>query len=241
MKGYNTVNKHEQLQRSSAEVFSNVSTDASKTNVNNHGYPGNTKNVQVLCPCIFCHNNHYNDECDKYSTVTERKKVLSQQKRCFICLKTGLMLKQCPSLHKIACCHCGKRNSHNRCLCPEKFAAQRAESFVVTGQDHNSDVPVTIDLSTAQSSTQLQQLETNITTDLTQSLLASGEKVMLQTAIVLIQSSDGKLVKARILLDSASQRTFMTNQLAQKLKLSLSHKEHLSVSTFGAQKATIRK
>ena len=67
------------------------STDASKTkfNVNNHGYPGNTRNVQVLHPCIFCHNNHYNDECDKYSTVTERKKVLSQQKRCFICLKTG--------------------------------------------------------------------------------------------------------------------------------------------------------
>ena len=61
---------------------------------------------------------------------------------------------------------------------------------------------------------------------------------MLQTAIVLIQSSDGKLVKARILLDSASQRTFMTNQLAQKLKLPLSQREHLSVSTFGGQKAT---
>ena len=56
VKGYNTVNKHEQLQRSSAEVFSNVSTDASKTNVNNHGYLGNTRNVQVLRPCIFCHN-----------------------------------------------------------------------------------------------------------------------------------------------------------------------------------------
>ena len=57
---------------------------------------------------------------------------------------------------------------------------------------------VYIDLSTAQRSKQLQQLDTNNTTDLTQ---ASGEKVMLQTAIVLIQSSDGKLVKARILLD----------------------------------------
>ena len=66
------------------------------------------------------------------------KEGTSQQKRCFICLKTGHMLKQCPSLHKRAC-YCGKRNSHNRCLCPEKFAAQQAESFVVTGQDHNSD------------------------------------------------------------------------------------------------------
>ena len=111
----------------------------------------------------------------------------------FICLKTGHKLKQSPSLHKRACCYCGKRNSHNRCLCPEKFAAQRAELFVVTGQDHNSDLPISIDLSTAQSSTQMQHLDTNNTTDLTQSLLASEEKVILQTAIVLIQSVDGKL------------------------------------------------
>ena len=55
---------------------------------------------------------------------------------------------------------------------------------------------------------------------LTQSLLASGEKVLLQTAIVSIvsiQGEDGEVVKARLLLDSASQRTFMTNQLAQRL------------------------
>ena len=36
---------------------------------------------------------------------------------------------------------------------------------------------------------------------------------------------------------SASKRTYMTNHMTQKLKLPLSHKEHLSVSTFGAQKA----
>ena len=89
-------------------------------------------------PCIFCHNNHYNDECTEYTTVSERKKVLSQQKRC---LKTGHMLKQCPSLHKRACCYCGKRNSHNQCLCPEKFSTQHAESFIFTGQDCNSDQP----------------------------------------------------------------------------------------------------
>ena len=41
-----------------------------------------------------------------------------------------------------------------------------------------------------------------------------------------------------MLLDSASQRTFMTSKLAQKLKLPLDHKEQLSVSTFDAKKAT---
>jgi len=101
----------------------------------------NTRSVQVMCPCIFCHNNHYNDECTECTTVSERKKILSQQKRCFICLKTGHMLKQCPSLHKKACCYCGKRNNHNQCLCPENFSTQHVESFKVTGQDCNSDQP----------------------------------------------------------------------------------------------------
>ena len=73
----------------------------------------------------------------------------------------------------------------------------------------------------------------------TQTLLASGERVLLQTAIVPIQNSVGNNeIKARVLLDSASQRTFMTNKLAQRLKLPSEHKEYLSVSTFGARKAT---
>jgi len=114
------------------------------------------------------------------------------------------MLKQCPSLHKRACCYCGKRNSHNRCLCPDKFSVQHAESFVVTGQDHNPELPVDADLSSTNSPVQLQQSDTSTATGLTQSLLASGEKVMLQTAVVSIQSFNGKLIKARILLDSAS-------------------------------------
>ena len=50
---------------------------------------------------------------------------------------------------------------------------------------------------------------------------------------------DGKVtVAAQILLDSASQCTFMTSQLAQKLNLTSEYKAVLSVSTFGAHKAT---
>jgi len=54
----------------------------------------------------------------------------------------------------------------------------------------------------------------------TQSFLVAGEQVLLQTAIVPVRSSDGKkLINARVLLDSASKRTFMTAKLAQQLNL----------------------
>ena len=49
--------------------------------------------------------NHFNDMCDKFTTLTERKQILSQQRRCFICLKVGHVLKDCPSSQKKVCCH----------------------------------------------------------------------------------------------------------------------------------------
>ena len=66
-------------------------------------------------------------------------------------------------------------------------------------------------------------------------LIASEEKVLLQTAYVPIQTAEGKLIMARVLLDSASHCTFMPEKLAKELKLQLEHKELLSVSTFGAK------
>ena len=70
-------------------------------------------------------------------------------------------------------------------------------------------------------------------------LTTSGERVVLQTAIVVVQSTDGSTkATARVLLNSASQRTFMTDKLARQLMLKVEHKELLSVSTFGAKQAT---
>ena len=66
-------------------------------------------------------------------------------------------------------------------------------------------------------------------------LLTSGEWVLLQTAIVPVCCADGSNISARILLDSASQRTFMTERLAKQLNLPSQRKEMLSISTFGSK------
>ena len=70
-----------------------------------------------------------------------------------------------------------------------------------------------------------------------QSLMASGEKVLLQTATVPMQSGDrSKTTTIRVLFDSASHRTFMADKLAKRLQLSPQYKEALSVSKFAARK-----
>ena len=46
---------------------------------------------------------------------------MNEEKRCFIYLKTVIVLKSCPHRYKRYCEYCGKRGYHNRCLCLDKF------------------------------------------------------------------------------------------------------------------------
>ena len=164
--------------------------------------------------------------------MSERKKKLSQQQRCIICLKVGHLSTSCPNSQKKPCCDCKKKAYHNRCLCQEKFTLESTNSLIIANSASDP----------AQSSTTSNLSITNSNsnaTNVTQSLLALGERVLLQTAVVQLHAPDGKVtVATRILIDSASQHAFMTSQLAQKLNLTSGYKEVLSVSTFGAQRVT---
>ena len=156
-------------------------------------------------------------------------------------MKTGHVLKNCLSLHKRCCDHCGKWGYHNRCLCPEKFSSgeSNTDAFCVAKPDSvvDSNSIITVGASPESASTE-QSTNDQADTNLTQTLLAFGERVLLQATIVPILSADGKtLINAWVLLDSASQRTFMTTKFAQQLKLSSRYREHLLAYTFGAERA----
>ena len=72
----------------------------------------------------------------------------------------------------------------------------------------------------ANSTDESSQPTTTVNSNTTPMLLASGEGVLLQIATVPVQNLDGSVtVTAHVLLDSASQRTFMTDRLASELKL----------------------
>ena len=88
--------------------------------------------IKASLQFIFCKGNQFNDMCDKFTTLTERKQILSQQRRCFICLKVGHVLKDCPSSQKKVCCHCVRKGYHNRCLCSQKFPRQETDALLVT-------------------------------------------------------------------------------------------------------------
>ena len=112
-------------------------------------------------------------------------------------------------------------------ICPQKFGNQPE---VKSGDVISENVSILTD----DSSNQPPEVANSTGVCSDPILIPSGEKGLLQTANVPIQMVRGLVVMARVLLDSASQHTFITEKLARQLKLQPQCKDLLSVSTFGA-------
>ena len=150
--------------------------------------------------------------------IDKEKKRLSQQGRCFICLGPGHLIKDCTTAQTKPCCHCGQKGYNNRCLCPVKFSKQETGSALVAAGNKEPSESTTEVRSNEIS--QQPERPVAVSAGTTPMILAYGEKVLLQTATVPIQGSHGSFsVSAHVLLDSASQRTFMIDSLAKQLGL----------------------
>ena len=169
--------------------------------------------------CRYCQQRHWSDECPKYRTVYERKKQLKDS--CYKCLKLGHMSKDCKKGK--ACVHCGEVNTHHRSLCPKKFKSSVVSAHLTEEiqDDHNEYVCSGENV-----------------------LVSSGEMVLMQTARTEIrgqgqENSKGETV--RILLDSGSQRTYVTEHLADMLQLKREKEEEIKLVTFGSDRPKVVK
>ena len=161
--------------------------------------------------CRFCDAQHWSDECIKYPTTETRKQRIKGC--CYICLKPRHNATDCPK--RVSCFYCGKRNHHHRSLCPQKFSTVHREQANLAEE------------------TELQDEELNTEN----SLISSGEMVLMQTARADINNpNNGLKQNVRILLDSGSQRTYVTESLAKKLDLKIGKREEIMLVTFGSEK-----
>ena len=160
--------------------------------------------------CIYCSGQHWSDECQTFPTVTARKEKIKGH--CFICLKQDHQQKNCTV--KKACVYCKQRNRHHRSLCIKKFPVEKSSEAA-----HSVTEPVSATVATEHT------------------LLSSDEQVLVQTATVEVENlQKSRRVTTRLLLDTGSQRTYITNELAGKLQLPVTGSETLTVYTFSAIK-----
>ena len=144
----------------------------------------------------------------KFPTLTARKE--KTKRHCFIFLKQGHQPKNCTV--KKACVYCKQRNRHHRSLCIKKFLVEKSSEMA-----HSVSDPLSATAATEHT------------------LLSSGEKVLMQTATVEVENLQrSRKVTTRLLLDTDSQRTYITNKLGEKFQLPITGSETLTVNTFSA-------
>ncbi|XP_045176576.2 uncharacterized protein LOC123537084 [Mercenaria mercenaria] len=172
--------------------------------------------------CRYCNNAHWSDECDVFKTLEERKRKIKGS--CYRCLKEGHMSSECKSSK--ACVYCGEVNVHHRSLCDKRFAGKRK----VEGVHFCSDDAI-------QSNS-----ETECTTGEESGLLSYNESVLTQTATSEVKSPEKENGgSVRLLLDSSSHRTYVTEHLVKRLGLKGDTEQEIQLVTFGTENTkTIR-
>ena len=110
--------------------------------------------------------------------------------------KVGHVAKECV-LNK-TCVYCGEFNvHHHRSLCPIKFKSNIANTYLVGEFNEIAN--------------ECNQVEENV-------LISSGEIVLMQTATIQVKNpNNSRSELTRLLLDSGSQRTSITEKLADRL------------------------
>ena len=182
------------------------------------GGSSNSGNSKPNLKCVYCGQNHWSDECTKYTSQRARMEKLKGS--CFRCLQRGHMAKDCQSQR--SCAHCGK-NNHHRSLCPKLFANNEEKPPESGLQAVNTCGEV--DATTAEEAT-----------------VVGGSHVLMQTATATISDTSGnQSMPIRMILDSGSQRTYVTEKLAKNLKLKLNPIEKVTVATFGSDKVKLIK
>ncbi|XP_060860374.1 uncharacterized protein LOC132937587 [Metopolophium dirhodum] len=170
--------------------------------------------------CIFCEQDHplYRCFAFKQKSVAARRKFVSNNSVCFICLKSGHPAKSCTSTFK--CRSCSGKHSTLLHLDMVKPAA--------SGDAEGST-----------ESTESGETKANATDSIVKfSGTARAETtVILGTAIVRVRDSLGKLQTARVLLDSGSQVSAITSECATRLGLKCI-KSRIEVSGLSQQPVT---
>ena len=161
--------------------------------------------------CAYCKELYFSASCTKVTDPERHKEILRNTNRCFNCLRVGHRVSNCQNSK--CCRHCKQRHHQSICgtLISPSFNQEK-------GEDSNEA-----------------KIESKRIT--TTSNMANKGTVLLQTARTTATNSDGsRSSRVRILFDSGSQRSYISNRLKTTLKLKPVKNETLNLNTFGNSK-----
>ena len=183
--------------------------------------------------CSFCGQPHPS-ECGSVTDVGERKQLLVKAGRCFVCLRKGHIGRDCRSSGK--CSNCGGRHHFSICSKSKHNGPQdttRASQKTVQNASPNDQVRATNERLPASNGRPPAVISMYVSTK---------TPVCLQTACVKVRAPGQAtpMVQTRVLLDSGSQRSYISSKLCDELGLKEECKETLLVKTFAADEGRVQ-
>lgn len=149
--------------------------------------------------------------CDRVTDTHARREILKRDKGCFVCLRKGHRNDQCQQ--NKSCRRC--QGNHHQSICERSFQPAGSTPPVHTNSNLAGD-----SRSPDERGASNEIFNATSVIHATTKSARNSYKVLLQTAATYAQESNSSIqVPVRILLDSGSQRSYVTNALKDKLKL----------------------
>ena len=178
-------------------------------------FSGQTDLKKSVKNCSFCGQQHVSSKCSIVTNVHARKTVLKQKGMCFMCLRQGHISKNCPSKFNFKCFTCG--GLHNSAIC---YKGNSGQNNVIPKPQQNP----------TQSRNQTEAATTSMCVN-------TNTSVLLQTAQAYVSNPTNpqQKIKARIIFDSCSQRSYVSHKLHKALNLNSIGCDRLLIKAFGEE------
>ena len=172
------------------------------------------------------------------SDIKARKAFLRAHGHCFNCLNTGHISRNCDSTTRCYFC----KSHHNSAICDKRKAKPAGCSVNTTTQLTSLSQPLPVSAAPVINLSNQPPTEEERTDEVQQRVyyVDSKTNVLLQTAEAVISDvADKKHVKARILLDPGSERTYISECVRNCLQLETDHQKMVNVKTFAGERMNV--
>ena len=181
---------------------------------------GNSRSFRITC--AFCANEHYSRNCEVVTDHNARREILRKKGKCYICLRSGHLARDCRS--QIYCYKCKGR--HHTTICDSYSKQSDKKEVTPQPKSHNQTASKV-------------QAETQTTTNLH---VSSQNSILLQTAPAKVSSpgEERKSENIRVIFDSGSQKTYVSQRVKESLSLKVIGKDRLLIKVFGDERPRVK-
>lgn len=178
-----------------------------------------TKPPLTITKCRKCGNNHRLQDCEQFKSfdLNQRKEFAASSGCCFNCLAVGHSSKVCRSSRRCQLCH---KKHHTTLHQPIDPNIIQADSSTDASSSPSNEITTNISINQAGALQTNPADNANNTQNILQSHVSLFSSPLLPTARVIIRNKFGQSCIGRMLLDSGSNGSMISESCVRRLNLS---------------------